>query len=60
MSVLASSGIDVSTALTTLSTVFTSALGLITDNAVLMIFFASGLLGVGFGLIRSAKKAARR
>ena len=47
-----------STALTNVGTVVTSALGIITDNTILMVLFAGGLLSVGFRAIRGAKKAA--
>lgn len=57
--VLAESGIDISTALTTVTSVFTSAMSIITGNAVLMVFFAAGLLGVGFRLIRKARKSVQ-
>lgn len=57
--VLAESGIDISTALTTVTSVFTSAMSIITGNAVLMVFFAAGLLGVGFRLIRRARKSVQ-
>ena len=49
--------IDISSALTTVTSVFTSAMGIITSNTVLMVFFAAGLLGVGFRLIRKARKS---
>lgn len=51
------SGIDVSDALSTVTSVFTSAMSIITGNAVLMVFFAAGLLGVGFRLVRKARKS---
>lgn len=57
--VLAESGIDISTALTTVTSVFTSAMSIITGNAVLMVFFAAGLLGVGFRLIRRARNSVQ-
>lgn len=53
----ASSAIDISSALTTVGSVFTSAMDIVTGNAVLMVFFASGLLGIGFRLIRKARKS---
>lgn len=49
--------IDVSTALTTVTSVFSSAMTIITGNPILMVFFAAGLLGVGFRLIRKARKS---
>lgn len=52
-----SSGIDVSDALTTVTSVFTSAMSIITGNAVLMVFFAAGLLGVGFRLVKKARRS---
>lgn len=52
-----STGIDVSDALTTVTSVFSSAMSIITGNAVLMVFFAAGLLGVGFRLVRKARKS---
>lgn len=55
--VVAESGIDISSALTTVTSVFTSAMSIITGNTVLMVFFAAGLLGVGFRLIRKARKS---
>lgn len=50
-------GIDVSSALSTVTSVFTSAMSIITGNAVLMVFFAAGLLGVGFRLVKRARRA---
>lgn len=57
--ILASSGtsIDVSDALTTVTSVFSSAMSIITGNAVLMVFFAAGLLGVGFRLVKRARRS---
>lgn len=46
-------------ALTTIQTLVSSALSIITANTVLMVFFCGGLLGVGFRIIRQAKRAAR-
>lgn len=46
-------------ALTQISSLATSALGIITENEVLMVFFCAGLLGVGFRVIRQAKRAAK-
>lgn len=55
--VLEGAGIDISDALTTVSSVFTSAMSIITGNAVLMVFFASGLLGIGFRLVKKARRS---
>lgn len=56
--VLASQGgIDISDALTTVTSVFSSAMTIITGNAVLMVFFAAGLLGVGFRLVKRARRS---
>lgn len=58
MGILAeSASIDVSSALTTVTSVFTSAMGIITGNPVLMVFFAAGLLGVGFRLVKKARRS---
>lgn len=58
MGILAeSASIDVSSALTTVTSVFTSAMGIITGNPVLMVFFAAGLLGVGFRLVEKARRS---
>lgn len=47
------------TALTTISTLVTTALGIITGNDVLMVLFCGALLGVGFRVISQAKRAAK-
>lgn len=58
MGILATStGIDVSDALNTVTSVFTSAMSIITGNPVLMVFFAAGLLGVGFRLVKKARRS---
>lgn len=58
MGILAeSAAIDISSALTTVTSVFSSAMSIITGNTVLMVFFAAGLLGVGFRLIRKARRS---
>ena len=54
---MTSSAIDLTDALTTVTSIFTSAMSIITGNPVLMVFFAAGLLGVGFRLVRKARKA---
>jgi len=46
-------------ALTQIQSLVTTALGMITGNTVLMVFFCGGLLGVGFRIISQAKRAAR-
>lgn len=43
---------SLSTALTNVGTVVTSALGIITDNTILMVLFAGGLLGIKKPTIR--------
>lgn len=53
-------GTTISTALTNVGSVVTAALGIITDNPILMVLFAGGLLGVGFRAIRGAKRAASK
>ena len=58
MGILAeTASIDVSSALSTVTSVFTSAMGIITGNPVLMVFFAAGLLGVGFRLVKKARRS---
>lgn len=52
-----SSGIDITSALSTVTSVFSSAMTIITGNAVLMVFFAAGLLGVGFRLVKKARRS---
>lgn len=47
------------TALTNVGTVVTQAIGIITNNEILMTLFCGGLLGIGFRAIRQAKKAVR-
>ena len=49
----------IATALTNIGSVVTSAIGIVTDNAILMTVFAGGLLAVGFRAIRQAKRAVR-
>lgn len=50
---------SLATALTNVGSVVTSAVGIVTDNAILMTIFAGGLLAIGFRAIRWAKKAVR-
>lgn len=47
------------TALTNVVTVVTQAVGIVTDNPILMTVFAGGLLAIGFRAIRWAKKSVR-
>lgn len=49
----------ITTALSTVSTLATNAIGIITGNDVLMVMFCGGLLGIGFRVIRQAKRAAK-
>lgn len=53
------SDIDVTSALSTLTSIMSSAMSIITGNAVLMVMFTAGLLAVGFKLIRKAKGAVK-
>lgn len=46
-------------ALTSIGNLVTTGMGIITGNEVLMVLFCAGLVGVGFGVIRRAKGAAR-
>ena len=59
--ILASSGaatqVDPTDALSTVTQVFSSAMNIIVTNPVLMVFFAAGLLGVGFRLVKRARRS---
>lgn len=46
-------------ALTQVSNLVTTAMGIITGNDVLMVLFCGGLLGVGFKIIAQAKRASK-
>ena len=48
-----------STALSNISTVVSTGISIITGNEVLMIIFCGALLGVGFKVLKSAKRAAK-
>ena len=48
-----------STALTTFGTVWTTTVGMITDNTYLMVFLAAGLIGTAFRIFKRAKKSVR-
>lgn len=50
---------SLTTALTNVGSVVTAAVGIVTDNVILMTVFAGGLLAVGFKAIRWAKRAVR-
>lgn len=49
----------ITTALGNIGTVITQAIGIITGNDVLMVFFCGCLLGVGYKVIKQAKRAAK-
>lgn len=51
---------SLSTALTSVGTIVTQAIGIITGNDILMVMFAGGLLGIGFRAIRQARRAVTR
>lgn len=46
-------------ALAEITSLVSSAVGIITGNDILMILFCGGLLGVGFRIVSQAKRAAR-
>ena len=46
-------------ALTQIQSLVTTAIDIITGNEVLMVLFCGGLLGVGFRVIKSAKRTAK-
>lgn len=48
----------ITTALSTLTQVVTSCLSIITGNEILMVCFVACIAGVGFGIIKRAKRAA--
>lgn len=52
-------GTSVTDALTTIGDLVTTCMGVVTGNSVLMIMFCGGLMGIGFTLIKKAKKAAK-
>ena len=49
----------ITTALEVCGTLATEAVEFITSNEIAMICFAASLLGIGFGIFRKAKNAAR-
>lgn len=49
----------ISTALTEVGTIVTQAVNIITGNTVLFVIFCGGLLGIGFRVIKQAKRAAK-
>lgn len=59
--VLAASDVTsgMTTALSTIGDVVTTAVGIITGNPILMVLFCGGLLGIGFAVVKKAKGAAR-
>lgn len=52
-------GVTISSALTDFSSVLTSVVGIITDNAILLTMFAGGLLVVGAKVFKRIKSAAK-
>lgn len=56
---LAEAGTSVSSAVSEVVSLASSAISIITGNPVLMIMFCAGLVGVGFGVVRKAKGASR-
>lgn len=48
----------ITTALENVSTVFTSAVTMITDNPIAMVFIGIGIVGGGIGLFRKVRKGA--
>lgn len=49
----------ISTALTEVGTIVTQAVNIITGNTVLFVIFCGGHLGIGFRVIKQAKRAAK-
>lgn len=52
-------GVTLSGALTDATSVVTSVIGIITDNAILLTMFASGLLVVGAKVFKGLKRASK-
>ncbi|MBD5105458.1 MAG: hypothetical protein HDT41_00465 [Lachnospiraceae bacterium] len=50
--------VTMSDALTDIGSLVTTAIGIITANNILMVCFCGGLLGIGFTIVRQAKRAA--
>ena len=40
-------------------TIVTKAVSIITDNSVLFVIFCGGLMGIGFKIVKQAKRAAK-
>lgn len=53
------STVSISSALSEINTLVTTAISLITGNTVLMVLFCGSLLGVGFRIISQAKRASK-
>lgn len=51
--------VTITSALSEISSLVTTAIGIITGNTVLMVLFCGGLLGVGFRIISQAKRASK-
>lgn len=49
----------IASALTNIGTIVTKAVSIITDNAVLFVIFCGGLMGIGFKIVKQAKRAAK-
>ncbi len=56
MGVFATGTVSIEDALANISTLFKWALGVIAENPLLLLFFVVPLAGLGFGLLRKAKK----
>ena len=50
---------EMTSALTSVGTIVTQAVGIITGNDILMVMFCGGLLGIGFKAIKWAKRAVK-
>lgn len=49
----------IASALTDIGTIVTKAVSIITDNTVLFVIFCGGLMGIGFKIVKQAKRAAK-
>lgn len=58
-SILAESGVSISSALTDFTSVLTSVIGVVTGNPILLTMFAGGLLAVGAKVFKKIKNASK-
>lgn len=59
LNALESGALDITSSLSTLTSLFTWGIQTVTSNSVILAIFVASLAGVGFGLIRKAKSAVK-